>query len=914
MMVRRVFKWAAGVVLALVLVVAVVGYLAVRALIEPDADMFGKVKDEATTVGLKPADFVAAPDPYFVDMDKGALRKPENGDYPSEIVGLAKTTGLDPETIRQHAIMGQNTWLVWTGGNDRFWDHVASITAGAFDLVKIISSHPSQYYGRRNRNHYLGLVNEPCFAEPSGPDPARYGLWLDARSPDCAPDPFADADKYPGVRVGARGKTVPVGSSYGEPTGVVGLRLFPNPDFDEKAAAAWDPVRYYEDPDYYNRKDLIRPYRVGMSCAFCHVGPNPERSPRDPENPKWENLASNPGAQYFWVDRIFVWNTRPRDESGKPARNEHNFIYQVFHTSPAGSLDTSLVSSDYINNPRTMNAVYSVGARLLPSLRWGREKLTGDELHNKQFQDYDQTKAFSAFWNRQTGEVDTVRVLKDGADSVGVLGALNRVYLNIGLFSEEWLLHFRPIIGGRKISPIRIEDAEANSAYWGATEDRTADMAIFFLVTATPDRLADFPAGRERLKDDKPEAIERGKVVFAQNCAACHSSKIPEAPKGSGIDEGMCAHGGNGPDYRECWDRYWTWVHTDDFKTAMTAMVLADDFLDDNFLSTERRIPVDVLGTNACSPLATNALRGDIWDDFSSESYKQLPPVKELTVHHPVSGGAMPLQPIGNGRGYTRPASLISLWSSAPYLLNNSVGYVDYVYSRGSGYGPGGYGSGEADGKPDYGERYANRCPAATDADPYLPCVDNRLRLFNDSIRKMLWPERRRKDTMTEVPVPGYIYRTTAASCVMIPRGYMPDIVRNNPGFFHWLADWAFAEDGSLALGPLPKGFPVSAVTNVKILPDHDEPGGLKHFWKLAKAGPTLYRAFRDFGGACSDAELESPGTEARAEQVVKDTGLIDTLVGLSKCPDYVVNRGHTFGADLPDDDKEALIAFLKRL
>jgi hypothetical protein len=128
------------------------------------------------------------------------------------------------------------------------------------------------------------------------------------------------------------------------------------------------------------------------------------------------------------------------------------------------------------------------------------------------------------------------------------------------------------------------------------------------------------------------------------------------------------------------------------------------------------------------------------------------------------------------------------------------------------------------------------------------------------------------------------------------------------------LADWAFAEDGSLALGPLPKGFPVSAVTNVKILPDHDEPGGLKHFWKLAKAGPTLYRAFRDFGGACSDAELESPGTEARAEQVVKDTGLIDTLVGLSKCPDYVVNRGHTFGADLSDDDKEALIAFLKRL
>ena len=46
----------------------------------------------------------------------------------------------------------------------------------------------------------------------------------------------------------------------------------------------------------------------------------------------------------------------------------------------------------------------------------------------------------------------------------------------------------------------------------------------------------------------------------------------------------------------------------------------------------------------------------------------------------------------------------------------------------------------------------------------------------------------------------------------------------------------------------------------------------------------------------------------------MRDTGLIDTLVGLSKCPDYVVNRGHEFGADLSDEDKEALIAYLHRL
>ena len=58
----------------------------------------------------------------------------------------------------------------------------------------------------------------------------------------------------------------------------------------------------------------------------------------------------------------------------------------------------------------------------------------------------------------------------DGSDSVGALGALNRVYLNIGLFSEEWLLHFNPLVGGKPITPIEIEVARKNSVYWQATE------------------------------------------------------------------------------------------------------------------------------------------------------------------------------------------------------------------------------------------------------------------------------------------------------------------------------------------------------------------------------------------------------------------------------------------------------------
>ena len=121
------------------------------------------------------------------------------------------------------------------------------------------------------------------------------------------------------MKIGARGKNLPVWSFYGKATGIVGLRLFPNPDFDEAAEKKWmdeiknNPDGFYTDQKFYNNKHLIRPYRVGMSCGFCHVGPAPSNPPADPENPQWANLNSNPGAQYFWVDRIFIWNPQRRE-------------------------------------------------------------------------------------------------------------------------------------------------------------------------------------------------------------------------------------------------------------------------------------------------------------------------------------------------------------------------------------------------------------------------------------------------------------------------------------------------------------------------------------------------------------------------------------------------------------------------
>ena len=308
--------------------------------------------DEAQKAGRDPASFNHAKQDYFHDVDNGLPFSPEE-------------------------VQGRNMWLLWTGGNDKFWDRVTVDSLGTFDLLKIVTSHPSQTYcngpcDRDSRWRWLGVINEPCFEKATGPDQQRFGLWLDTRRNDCPADPFEDEKAFPGVKIGARGTTfadgttLPVGSYYGYPTGIVGLRLFPNPEFDQAAKDNWDPERYYTDENYYKNPNLVRPYRVGMTCAFCHMGPNPIHPPADPAHPQWADLNSTVGAQYLWMDRIFVYSA-----------NQKDFLYQLVQSYPPGAMDTSLVSTDYINNPRTMNAIYNLGPRLNLSRHWGKETLRG---------------------------------------------------------------------------------------------------------------------------------------------------------------------------------------------------------------------------------------------------------------------------------------------------------------------------------------------------------------------------------------------------------------------------------------------------------------------------------------------------------------------------------------------------------
>ncbi len=784
----------------------------------------GTVLDEARLANRGPESLPAAAEDYFHDMD-GA-------------------PALTPDEVK-----GRNMWLVWTGGNDLFWDGITISSFGALDFIKTVSSHPSLKFSRDNRWNYLGLVNEPCFEKATGPDPARFGLWLDHRTSACPPDPFENEANYPGVKLGARGKNLPVGSLYGWASGIVGLRLFPNPAFDDAAAKRWDPVRYYTDPAYYNSKDLVRPYRVGMSCAFCHVGPNPVAPPADPEHPQWANLSSNVGAQYFWIDRIFDWQADPS-----------NFVFQLFHSSRPGSLDTSLVSSDNINNPRTMNAIYALGPRLEQAKRFGRETLGGGSLNNRQFNDFVPASSPLSQFFVAPATVFSPRVLKDGSDSVGALGALNRVYLNIGLFSEEWLLHFNALVGGKEVSPIEIAVARKNSSYWQATEAQTPDMALFFLKTTAPHKLKDAPGGTAYLTKDAA-VLNRGKVAFAERCARCHSSKLPTPA--AGLDPGGCS----GKDYLNCWGKYWAWTKTTEFKSKMRAIVMDPAFLDNNYLSAEFRVPVTLLQTNACSPLATNAIRGNIWDNFSSDTYKDLPSVGDITVYDPFTGEPRKWRAPGGGRGYTRPASLISLWSTAPFLLNNSVGQFN---------------------------------PS--------PSVAARMQSFENSIEQMLWPEKRDQDSVLGGKIPGRIDRTTERSYLRVAAGYMPDNLKPLLSLGARLLPALFSS-GGLQVGPIPAGTPVDLLANLDLLADGAD--GNPAIGHDAKLLDVMGRLIHDLG------DLPANATDEDARKVFAN--LAGPLMSLSKCPDYIVNRGHYFGTSLlaeepplGDDDKRALIEFLK--
>ena len=165
------------------------------------------IPDEAKRAGRGWETLKAANEDYYADMDRGMSRHP---DQVFAALPFLKT----PEQAVDTFVKGRNNWIVWTAGNDTLWNYLSGHTFGALDFLKTLSTHDALGYGRNKGEYgrwkYFGLVNEPCFEAATGPDPKRFGLWLDQRrsGPDCPPDPFEDDKKYPGVVIGARGQNL----------------------------------------------------------------------------------------------------------------------------------------------------------------------------------------------------------------------------------------------------------------------------------------------------------------------------------------------------------------------------------------------------------------------------------------------------------------------------------------------------------------------------------------------------------------------------------------------------------------------------------------------------------------------------------------------------------------------------------
>jgi hypothetical protein len=106
---------------------------------------------------------------------------------------------------------------------------------------------------------------------------------------------------------------------------------------------------------------------------------------------------------------------------------------------------------------------------------------------------------------------------------------------------------------------------------------------------------------------------------------------------------------------------------------------------------------------------------------------------------------------------------------------------------------------------------------------------------------------------------------------------------------------------GDLRFGPFPKGMPINALMNM----NPEAP--------LSKQLAAV-RGLLSTIGKLRDADRAGKQlTEAERLGIFnREAG--PALMRVSKCPDFVLDRGHYFGQDLTDDEKNSLIAFLKTL
>lgn len=628
---------------------------------------------------------------------------------------------------------GREIWYRATAGNARFHTYTFQQRLGILiDWYRVL-----QTTGREQRFKTWGLINDPdCCTPGSAGCPAKsleetYGFdWCPGdqellqyvgkpgyRDPACdfkdaplaADDPHGPKDQ----------RQSSCDLAFGTSTGAMGLRKFPNPKFnaerwralnqgklgtwagfDSKLSAdkklSDSEISHLADPS------IEPPFLVGMACGACHIAFNPLHPPKDPTHPAWENLRGAVGNQYTRMSEIMV--------SGMPT---DTLEWQVFTHARPGTTDTSAVPTDQVNNAGTMNALVNIKQRptfpgeIVNKWRKAQSCAPGEDEQVCWCEPGRDHKC----WRKSVQEDTVHHVLKDGGDSIGFTEALQRVYINIGSCAEQcWVNHLTDL---RQLdpqqrnfgqTPFDIGQCRRDCPNFRAIEDRLTNLAAFLMSSETnatdlqearalQRKAADASAHYEYadLVDDLEReygvgAVARGKTVFTENCARCHSSATSP-------------------------------LATNDFRALDEKTGLRSDWL-----GNDKPTPVSEVGTDRCRALHSNHMEGHIYQQYASETYHGRAPDAGIPDR---SGG---------GRGYYRNISLLNLWAYAPFLHNNSLG------PEICGWGGQGQYEFYRSSYVDAGQHLLPNPPACW---PYDASVEGRYALYKESMRELLYPETR---------------------------------------------------------------------------------------------------------------------------------------------------------------------------
>ena len=240
-------------------------------------------------------------------------------------------------------------------------------------------------------------------------------------------------------------------------TGIVGIRKGPDPTHQ-------------------------KPFLIGVACAGCHAGLDAQNPPANPNNPSWSNIHLTTGNQYIQIGKIFGAKL-----------SSHDPRKQVFQTWAPGTVDTTAIESDGINNPGIIT----------------------------QFFKFDERPYFD---NHFQGLLENDhRAGQAGEDDVGCQKAALRVYFNIGMCAGECMIPHLANGPGHTQTPIDDAECSARCAdYVQAKADVVDECAFINDTHSTPSpKLEDAPGGPSHVDDS---VVDRGHEVFKSTCASCHSN------------------------------------------------------------------------------------------------------------------------------------------------------------------------------------------------------------------------------------------------------------------------------------------------------------------------------------------------------------------------------------------------------